>query len=318
VDSMGDLLLWGYCSSDCPGVAETNNMYVHPENAVGNCKCGVPNAKRGSSRIVGGKEAKNGEFPWQVAILRGTTPSAQYCGGTLVSDRHVVTAAHCVEDRALRKYGLDKPYILIGDTTLAIANDTTRFVVQASKVKIHPDYGKETGIDNDIAVLTLSRPLDLYANPNIKPACLPEKETVEDLIGKPAIVSGWGKVGVNQHRTAHLQKVEVEIFGKNNCGLYEDWKITDDMLCAGIMQGGKDSCNNDSGGPLVAKNHKDNNGAATLVGVVSWGKGCAKKNYPGVYVDVAHYMQNGWLSNLIRQGQMCEAPQSSDWSLGLI
>ena len=91
------------------------------------------------------------------------------------------------------------------------------------------------------------------------------------------------------------------------------------MLCAGVMQGGKDSCAMDIGGPLVAKNHKDNNGAATLIGVVgSRGRVCAKANYPGVYANVAHYIQNEWLSNLIRQGQTCVAPQSSDWSLNSI
>merc|ERR1719295_2234643 len=104
---------------------------------------------RGSSRIIGGKDVMNGEFPWQVALLDGTTPSDQYCGGTLVSDRHVVTAAHCV----VEVDGDFKPRVLIGDTNLAI--------------------------DNDIAVLTLSRPLNLYAYPNIKPACLPKTETVE-------------------------------------------------------------------------------------------------------------------------------------------
>merc|ERR1712168_291349 len=290
----------GVCSSDCPGVADRKNhymipMYVHPENAVGNCKCGVPNTMRGSSRIDGGKDVMNGEFPWQVALLDGPTPSDQHCEGTLVSDRHVVTAAHCIENIDNRK-----PKVLIGDTTLAIANDTTRFIAQVSKVILHPDYHYP---DNNIAVLTLSRPLDLHAYPNIKPACLPWTETVEDLKGKPAIASGYGDMDMLQH--AHLQKVEVEIFGKNNCLCQ-----TDNRFCAGAMR-------TSSGGPLVAKNDKDNNGAATLVGV-SQGKTCNSitENYPGAYADVAHYMQNGWLSNLIRDGQKCAPPKSSDWSLG--
>merc|ERR1712131_79700 len=307
VDSNKYVTAWDYCNSECPGVAGASNMFVHPDNAVNNCKCGVPNAMA-ATRIVGGEEVQIGEYPWQVALLFSNTPASQGCGGTLVSDRHVITAAHCTAGSPPSAIK-----VLIGDTNLAVANDTQRFIVEVDEIKQHPDY---SNVNNDIAVLVLRTPVDLYAYPNIKPACLPVTETVDDIIGDKAMVSGWGTVGSNEHLNGHLHEVTVEVYGKSNCGDHTS-SMTDNMMCAGLMEGGKDSCQGDSGGPLVAKNNKDNNGAATLVGVVSWGFGCAAKNAPGVYADVAHFVKSGWLSSVLGSSmQTCPPPESSDWFPG--
>jgi len=308
VDGNNLMTDWAYCNRECPGVTVTKTMYVHPDNAVNNCKCGVPNTRRASTRIVGGDEVKIGEYPWQVALLSGDSPDMQSCGGTLVSDRYVITAAHCTgRDPSAIK-------VLIGDTSLAIANDTTRFIKDVAEIRQHRNYYDRT-YENDIAVLVLSTTVDLYAYPNIKPACLPDTETVDDLIGERAVVSGWGTVGTGQHLNGHLHKVTVDIYGKSNCGVHTS-EMTEDMMCAGIMEGGKDSCQQDSGGPLVSKNDEDNNGAATLVGVVSWGDGCAGVDAPGVYADVAHFVKSGWLSSVLPDLQTCPPPTSSNWSLG--
>merc|ERR1712121_120874 len=227
--------------------------------------------------------------------------------GTLVSDRYVITAAHCTANLSPSQIN-----ILIGDTNLAVANDTTRFISSLSEIRQHPQYNP-SNLENDISVLVLSSPIDLYSYPNIKPACLPTTETVDDLIGENAVVSGWGTVGSGLHQNSHLHEVTVKVLGKSNCGSHTSG-MTPDMFCAGLLEGGKDSCQGDSGGPLVAKNENDNNGAATLVGVVSWGYGCAAVNAPGVYSDVSNYVQNGWLNSQLSNINTCPPPSSSDWS----
>jgi len=304
VDGFGEMDDWKYCYSESP---EANTMNVHPDNAVNNCKCGVPNTMQASTRIVGGEETEIGEYPWQVALLNEW--QSNFCGGTLVSDRYVITAAHCTYGKSAWEIK-----VLLGDTNLANSTEVLHYIEGVAEIRQHEDYNHLT-VENDIAVLVLSTSVDLYAYPNIKPACLPDTETVNDLIGEQAVVSGWGRDSHLGDANNHLHEVTIEVYGKSNCGNVA-YQMTEDMMCAGLMEGGKDSCQGDSGGPLVAKNDKDNNGAATLVGVVSWGKVCAAVNAPGVYADVAHFVQSGWLSSVLTDMQTCPPPASSDWFPG--
>ena len=224
-----------------------------------------------------------------------------------MGDRHVITAAHCTEGKSSSSIK-----ILIGDTNIAMANDTTRFIKTLSEIRQHPNYNSQT-TENDIAVLVLSSPVDLRAYPNIKPACLPNAGSISQFVGQSAVVSGWGTVGSGLSLNSHLFEVNVEVYGKTNCGVHTS-SMTSDMLCAGLLAGGKDSCQGDSGGPLIAKDSY-NNGAATLIGVVSWGFGCASVNAPGVYSDVTHFRSNGWLSSNLINLNTCSPPQSSTWTI---
>ena len=131
----------------------------------------------------------------------------QECGGTLVGDRYVITAAHC-------SMGENNIRVVIGDTTLGVANDTTRLIIRVSEIREHPKFNLKT-VENDISVLVLSSPVDLKEFPNIKPACLPTTETKSEMFGRSAVVSGWGKNNISLV-PSNLNELTVKIL--SDCG----------------------------------------------------------------------------------------------------
>ena len=124
--------------------------------------------------------------------------------------RFVITAAHCFTGNRIIDIR-----VVIGDTTLGVANDTTRFILKVTEIRQHPNFDRQTG-SNDIAVVVLSSPVDLKAYPNIKPACLPITETKSDMYGRSAVVSGWGKDASEGIRSSNLNKVPGQIL--SDCG----------------------------------------------------------------------------------------------------
>jgi len=288
---------WRYCEENtCPGIsrATTPQMTVNSKNARGKCYCGVPNYHK--QRIVGGNHLAVGVYPWQVAILyNGKMLFRQGCGGTLVSDRHVITAAHCTYGK--RKSDL---FVRVGDTSF----DTKKEVSNArtlgvKKIFNHPKYDDST-LQHDIAILVLSRRLPLRKFPNIKPACLP---ALKAKFSGPGFISGWGRDQSGGIGNSWLHGAEVEIFRDGNCGSMKN-QMTNDMICAGYKEGGIDTCQGDSGGPLTVQDPA-NNGWMTLVGVVSWGHGCADPDSLGIYSEVSHNLK--WLKKKMKPFRTCPA-----------
>jgi len=247
--------------------------------------CGVQVIPPSLSKIVGGDEATPGSWPWQVMLRkRYWGGDYQFCGGTLISDQWVVTAAHCFYN-----YGNINLYSAVVGAHNRDTVDATQSSVNIDQVFLHESYDTST-LDNDITLLKLASPVTLNDYVNI--ACLPQAETPA---GTDCVVTGWGdQETVVDDPT--LQQVVVPIITNEQCNR-ASWyggAITDNMLCAGLREGGKDSCQGDSGGPFVCQGAS---GAYELAGVVSWGYGCADARNPGVYAKVFNYVK--WINDIV-------------------
>lgn len=219
-------------------------------------------------KIVGGVEAEKGELPFQVSLQSAS--GSHFCGGSLIKPNWVATAAHCVQGSANMKIVLG----LYNQKDLAGTE-----VFRAKKIVAHPQYNRST-LDYDYALIQLDhdssfRPIDL--------------NRVEiDIAATPTNVwtSGWGTTSEGSFALPNiLNKVEIPLVTKEACNSSTAYNgdITDHMICAGLPEGGKDSCQGDSGGPLFVK---QTSGDFTLIGIVSWGEGCARPNKFGVYSKV--------------------------------
>merc|ERR1711892_1260276 len=237
------------------------------------CQCGIPNR---SNRIVGGVETDVNEYPWQVALVSRTGRSP-FCGGTLISNRHVMTAAHCTAGSSPSKIR-----ILLGEHR---TDDSTQIKVEVESINDDPLYDTNN-MRNDFSILTLKEPVTFTKA--ISPACLPSTAT-QMFAGQVATVSGWGTLSSGGNQPTVLMEVDVTVTTNEVCkGVYGNG-ISDINICA--MDAGKDSCQGDSGGPLFIKE----NGRYTLIGVVSYGYGCASPNIPGVYARTS--ARKDWITS---------------------
>lgn len=226
--------------------------------------------------IVGGVVVQQGEVPWQVALIRSSSPETarwQFCGGSLIADQWVLTAAHCV-DNAIVMNTAARLDIVAGTLTYATGGER----VKAEKIIIH-DKWNSGNFDFDAALIKLVNPITSGG----VIAIAGDSTSVPD--GFDIRVSGWGTTSEGGPGSEKLLRVDVPVVSKDTCNKPDAYNgdITDAMLCAGKDIGGLDSCQGDSGGPAAAKL----TATFTLVGVVSWGIGCARPLKYGVYTRVS-------------------------------
>uniref|UniRef100_A0A1L8EC97 trypsin n=1 Tax=Haematobia irritans TaxID=7368 RepID=A0A1L8EC97_HAEIR len=223
-------------------------------------------------RIVGGFEADIKNIPFQVSLQDGQ----HFCGGSLINKRFVLTAAHCTT-----KHQSNNPnfMIRIGST---FSNDGG-LLVKPIRIHQHPKFNRVT-FDYDYSLVELED-YDLKDLPfEVKYPKLPSCHELVD--GTVLQVSGWGDTYDKVDDIYHLRAVQVPKVNEMNCEKSYNTTITKQMLCAGYVEGGRDACQGDSGGPLVLND--------TLMGVVSWGAGCARPDFPGVYARV--YQALPWIA----------------------
>jgi trypsin len=216
-------------------------------------------------RIVGGERASIAEHPWVVYLTDSS--GFQFCGGTLVAPAKVLTAAHCVKGRST------------GNTRVVAGREDKKssegVSSQISAIWVHPDYlAADRG--EDVAVLTLRREVPYQPLPIARAA-----DGGLYRAGTNANVYGWGRTSEQGAASRYLLGATVPLSADSGClSAYPQFNAAE-MVCAGLPEGGVDTCQGDSGGPLVA--------GGKLIGVTSWGEGCARPGKPGVYARVAAF-----------------------------
>lgn len=253
--------------------------------------CFHPAAAQDAGRIIGGVPVEQGNNTYQVGLLAASIADdekAQFCGGTLISMRWVVTAAHCISSLDPRLYN-----VLTGTTKLN--GSGVRHPVNA--IFVHPQWNQDR-YDYDVALLHLGTDAEDVDTADLITLA---QEQAFAAPGDRLVTSGWGST-VRPPATRYpvgLRKLTVPVLARETCNGPDsyDGRLTNRMLCAGYLQGTKDSCQGDSGGPLVYSERSGRKRTWVLAGIVSFGRGCAKPNFPGIYARVA--VLRHWINTTI-------------------
>ncbi|XP_074864380.1 chymotrypsin-like protease CTRL-1 isoform X2 [Carettochelys insculpta] len=243
--------------------------------------CGVPAIKPvlgGLQRIVNGENAVPGSWPWQVSLQ--TSSGAHFCGGSLINENWVVTAAHC-EVRA------GSHFVILGEYDRSSGAEPIQ-VKSITKAITHPYWNPQT-LSDDITLVKLASPAQL--GPRVSPVCLASAS--ESLpAGLTCVTTGWGRTSSSTNNGAlQLQQVALPLVTVSQCQQYWGSRITSSMICGGGA--GASSCQGDSGGPLVCLK----GGAWTLIGIVSWGTSNCNVQAPAVYARVSVF--RSWIDSVL-------------------
>ncbi|XP_071455751.1 serine proteinase stubble [Hetaerina americana] len=247
-----------------------------------------------TSRIVGGAKSTFGKWPWQISLRQWRTSTYLHkCGAALLNENWAITAAHCVDnvppgDLLLR----------LGEHDLSTETEPLGHLERRVQlVASHPQFDPRT-FEYDLALLRFYEPVTPFAA-NVLPICVPEDD--RSFVGSTAYVTGWGRLYEDGPLPSVLQEVRVPVINNSACeGMYRSAGYVEHIpsifICAGWKKGGFDSCEGDSGGPMVIQRAEDMRWV--LAGVISWGIGCAEPNQPGVYTRISEF--RGWINQILQ------------------
>ncbi|XP_062280273.1 transmembrane protease serine 9 [Scomber scombrus] len=264
----------GKVNPECDGVPDCPNQADER-----NCDCGLRPAL-GSQRIVGGITARRGEWPW--------IGSLQYqrhhrCGATLIHSKWLLGAAHCFKSDPNPTHWA----VSLGSV---LRSGVGALVIPIQRVIIHPAFNG-TSMDHDVALLELLVPAPMSYT--IQSVCLPSP-VHRFLKNAECYITGWGSMREGGSLTNLLQKAAVNIIDQADCQHSYGNVLTSNMMCAGYMEGGRDTCLGDSGGPLTCRQPS---GQWFIAGVTSWGHGCGRTGFPGVYTRATSVRK--WISTYL-------------------
>ncbi|XP_054662843.1 transmembrane protease serine 12 [Grus americana] len=241
------------------------------------------------SRIIGGGDARAGAWPWSVSLQvhQAGVQFAHVCGGVLVNKNSVITAGHCVTGRT----DPSSWRAVLGVHNLWKHGEHA-VKRNIRSITVHPEFKRET-FENDIALFQLD-PAVCYSD-YIQPICLPahlypyiDNET-------ECFISGWGRTAEKGKTSSVLKEAQVEIIPSSVCNSSDAYGglVNTNMICAGSRSGGTDTCQGDSGGPLACYHPSTNK--YYLIGIASFGLGCGRPNFPGIYVRLSQYRR--WIKS---------------------
>jgi len=291
-------ILGGGTPSSYCGLTDHDVCCFIPENAAPVGILPTPSAAEcGRKGFDSGREgqAEMGEWPWHAAILE--KPQDLYvCGSTLIDERWILTAAHCVDDYVPYVSGIREILkVRLGEYDVSTTSEPLRHQeFNVSDIKIHPFFNNATLV-NDIALLKLEQPAK--KKQNIDVVCVPGLNQVEITSKRKCFVTGWGRRNEESDHSVILKEISVPLWDQRKCNAAlqaqfgPSYTLPGTALCAGSE--GRDACDGDGGGPLVC----EEDGQWFQVGIVSFGIGCGRRGVPGVYTRVPVYQE--WLEDTI-------------------
>ncbi|KAL7644494.1 UNVERIFIED_CONTAM: hypothetical protein RMT77_005326 [Armadillidium vulgare] len=246
------------------------------------------------AKIVGGRTIRRLDSPWLVSLqLREKGIQKHNCGGVVISEDLVLTAAHC-----FRNHGKNSYVVRVGEFDLE-ANEPSQEDFFIEKLFVHDDFDTKVEFNNDFAVIKIAKRSGrgIRLGSSIQPVCLPSFD--DDYFSLTNCkITGWGTTNEQAEPIPERRPRAgaVHIYPMSTCTGetgYSMHEITSGMFCAGRMDGSVDTCTGDSGGPLTC----EVNGQHILYGITSWGKGCGRKGQPGMYTKVTKYLR--WLNSIV-------------------